>query len=403
MDPTDLDARRMAMSGRPVLESARVVATLQDAIADAGLAIATTRRAGKNRGPFLDVRAAAERAVRAAGAGNGVALVFGREDAGLTTAELDACHLLARIPADPEYPSQTGARADGRDLTQAWTSRSAGSAYVWNREQLEALDLAQTDRLLGLFEPSDMQWEAHRARDAAGEPSLAEMTEVALTRLARHDGGFMLMVEGGRIDHGHHAGSAFLALHDTIAFSQAVERALRLVDLDETLVVVTADHSHVFTIAGYPTRGNPILGVVVANDKAGEPKSKPALDAQGLPYTTLGYANGPGYTGASDQQPAGAKRFPHFATKVERGTAARPDLGGIDTQDPFFLQESTVPTKGETHGGEDVAIYAGGPGSALFHGVQEQSYIYYAIRAALAWREPRGRGSWFRRLGGSER
>ena len=54
---------------------------------------------------------------------------------------------------------------------------------------------------------------------------------------------------------------------------------------------------------------------------------------------------------------------------------------------PDYLQESTVPARNETHGGEDVPIYATGPGAALFHGVQEQSYVYYAIVEALGWAE----------------
>jgi alkaline phosphatase len=37
----------------------------------------------------------------------------------------------------------------------------------------------------------------------------------------------------------------------------------------------------------------------------------------------------------------------------------------------------------EAHGGEDVALFAGGPGAQLFHGVQEQSYVFYVMRAAL--------------------
>jgi alkaline phosphatase len=170
-----------------------------------------------------------------------------------------------------------------------------------------------------------------------------------------------------------------------VAFSRAVDYVLENVDLAETLVVVTADHSHVFTMAGYPTRGNPILGLVVENDATGSAGEDPTLDAQGLPYTTLGYANGPGHTGASDAQPAGAKRFPHFPQRVEPGTARRTDLRKVDVQGPLHLQESAVPRTSETHGGEDVAIYAGGAGAALFHGVQEQSYVYHGIVGALGW------------------
>ncbi len=212
---------------------------------------------------------------------------------------------------DPEYPDQRGRRADGRDLAGAWQSARPGRAYVWNRAQLFALDLAKTPQVLGLFEPSHMQYETDRARDRAGEPSLAEMTGIAIDRLARERKGYVLLVEAGRIDHGHHASSAYLALHDAVALSAAVDAALSRVNLRETLVVVTADHSHTFTLGGYPARGNPILGLVRGNDARGEPNGEPMLDATGRPYTTLGYANGPGYTGASDSQREGVKRFPH--------------------------------------------------------------------------------------------
>ena len=49
------------------------------------------------------------------------------------------------------------------------------------------------------------------------------------------------------------------------------------------------------------------------------------------------------------------------------------------------MQEATVPLASETHAGEDVPIYAGGPRAALFHGVREQHYIYHAMVEALGW------------------
>ncbi len=286
---------------------------------------------------------------------------------------------------DPEYPDQHGRRRDGRDLVAAWRAAAPGRTSVWNRDQLLAPETAAARQVLGLFDPSHMQFEAQRERDPAGEPSLAEMTTFAIDHLSRNEKGYVLLVEGGRIDHGHHAGSAYLALHDAIALSQAVEAALVRVDLTDTLVVVTADHSHVFSIAGYPSRGNPILGLVRVNDERGAPSGELARDASGLPYTTLGYQNGPGYTGASDAQPEGPKHFPHEPKRVSGITRGRPDLTAVDTTDPDYLQESAVPLRSETHGGEDVPLYAGGPGAQLFHGVQEQSYVYYAMAAALGW------------------
>ena len=286
---------------------------------------------------------------------------------------------------DPEYPEQHGERLDGRDLRNEWLAKGPERRFVWNRAGFAALDPKASPRVLGLFEPSHMKFETQRASDPAGEPSLAEMTAMALDILKQSKKGYVLMVEGGRIDHGHHAGSAYLALHEAVEFSQAVQTALERVDLADTLVVVTADHSHTLTISGYPQRGNPILGLVVSPQEDGKPGSAPTPDLAGRPYTTLSYANGPGNASATDQQPAGPKRFPHRATKASADPTARPDLTHVDTKDPSYLQESAVPLQSETHGGEDVAIYAGGPGAQLFHGVQEQNYIFHAISAALGW------------------
>lgn len=65
---------------------------------------------------------------------------------------------------------------------------------------------------------------------------------------------------GGRIDHSHHFNNAHRALIDTLAFEDAVDTALEMTRSDDTLIVVTSDHSHVFAFGGYPKRGNPILG-----------------------------------------------------------------------------------------------------------------------------------------------
>jgi alkaline phosphatase len=199
----------------------------------------------------------------------------------------------------------------------------------------------------------------------------------------------LLVVEAGRIDHAHHGSNAYHALHDTVELSHAVTAALNRVDLDETLLIVTADHDHTFTIAGYPARGNPILGLVYPPDANGEPTK----DGRGRPFTTLGYANGPGWIGPSKDQRQGAKRHPHFPKRFTGDAGRRPTLKSKDTQRPDYLQESAIPLHTETHAGHDVPIYAGGPGAHLFHGVQEQSYIFHVIMEAL--KPETKKRSWF--------
>ena len=275
--------------------------------------------------------------------------------------------------ADPEDGGK-GERQDGRDLTLEWLAKYDNSAYVWNKAQFDAVDVDGTEHLLGLFNMSHMRYEADRGNDAGGEPSLTEMTEKSIDILSKNPKGYFLMVEAGRIDHGHHAGSAFNALTDTIAFSKAVQKAVDMAG-DDTLIIVTADHSHVFTIAGYPTRGNPILGKVVQNDASGKPEDSPALDKAGLPYTTVGYTNGLGFADLGDEANADTRY----------GEAAKPgrmDLNDVDTESTGYHQESLVHLGSETHGAEDVAIYATGPGSNMVHGVMEQNVIYHIMRKA---------------------
>lgn len=289
---------------------------------------------------------------------------------------------------DPEYPTVAGRRTDGRDLTAEWTQKYRNASYVWNKQQFEAINPWRTEHLLGLFEPSHVKYENDRATDPAGEPSLADMTRKAVQILGKNKKGFYLMVEAGRIDHAHHAGNAYRALTDTIQLAEAVKVAQELTRDEETLIIVTADHSHTLTIGGYPSRGNPILGK--ADSGLGLIGiSDLALDSLRLPYTTLGYQNGPGWTGGFQRREllatpsnGGAEGY---AQSTYTGSALRPDLTQVDTAAPNYLQEAVVPMGSETHSGEEVGIYATGPRAYLFRGIMEQNAIYHVMADALGF------------------
>jgi alkaline phosphatase len=261
---------------------------------------------------------------------------------------------------DPEYPGKASDRKDQRDLIAEWMAKPAHK-YIIDRAGFETEDFASDDKILALFQPSHMEYELDRADDPSGEPSIAEMTRAAITRLSQDKDGYVLLVEGGRIDHAHHAGNAARALEEADQFDQAVQTALDMTNPDDTLIIVTADHSHTLTISGYAKRGNPILGLS-STSLDGTPDK--AVD--GKPYTTLGYMNGPGACRPTD----------------EGLDCTRQDLTNVDTTDKDFLQQSAYPMWSETHGGDDVAIFATGPGSELISGVMEQNEIFQVMGRA---------------------
>jgi len=169
-------------------------------------------------------------------------------------------------------------------------------------------------------------------------------------------------------------------LQDTLAFADAVKVADDLTVDDDTLIIVTADHGHVMEFSGYPSRGNPILGKAAYMNSKGERVLM--RDATGKPYTTLSYLNGPGYPGASDQQKAGPKTYPHDP-RTYRDAKTRPNLENVNTEDKNYLQESGIPASSETHSGTDVPVYAKGPAAHLLTGVYEQNYIFHVMQHAL--------------------
>lgn len=245
---------------------------------------------------------------------------------------------------------EKGHRKDGRDLIDEWQrekqARRANASYVWDRKGLLGVDANNTDFLLGLFDSSHMEY--HMVANPDTEPTLAEMVRAAVRVLGKADQGFFLFVEGGKIDLAHHKTRARRALDETIEFSKAVKMAQELTSPQDTLIVVTADHAHTMSISGYPTRGNDILGIAGMSN----------VDKK--PFTTINYANGPGY-------------------KRPTKSGGRYDLTGDDMESDKYAYPAVFPRETETHGGDDVAIFALGPWAHLLTGSLEQNVIPYVM------------------------
>lgn len=252
---------------------------------------------------------------------------------------------------------RNGERTDGRNLIEEWLeerSKEGKAKYVSHKGELDSVDIKNTDYLLGLFEHDHCMYRLDILNNKLEEqePLLTHMTETAIKMLQKEDNGFFLLVEGGRIDHAHHSNYARKSLDETAEFARAIELARRMTNEDDTLIVVTSDHSHVFTYAGYPWRHNDILGPVGYNARDGKP------------FETVSYGNGPGYGRTFDQD-------------GERADMTNDDFTNINRR-----YSAMVPLSSETHAGEDVGVYANGPYSHLFQGSYEQSDIPIAMAFA---------------------
>ena len=271
-------------------------------------------------------------------------------------------HFLAK--GDP----QGSARSDSRDLTAELKAK--GYTYVTTQTALSATP-ASTTKLLGLFNRSHMNFDLDRA--GTTEPSLAEMTSKAIDVLQKNPKGYFLMVEGGRIDQALHPTLARKALQDAKAFDDTVAAVIAKVkaidpEMKNTLIVVTADHDHTLVLNGYSaltgktTDTNPgVLGLM----RDFTDPSKPALDADGMPFTNLVFGNG--------------------ESRVNTARSAMAPLTDTVVFDKNYHQEAAVQMTagGETHGGADVFLGAMGLNAQQFHGLMDNTKVFSLVKNAV--------------------
>ncbi|HZH98273.1 MAG TPA: alkaline phosphatase, partial [Fimbriimonadaceae bacterium] len=133
-------------------------------------------------------------------------------------------------------------RKDKRDLYAEF--QKAGFKVARSRQQLESL---RSGKALGIFSESHLPFSVDWDNDAKLQsevPTLAEMAKTAIQNLKGSSNGFLLQIEGGKVDHAAHGNDLAGMIYDQIAFEEAVRVAVEfaLAD-DETLVIITADHA----------------------------------------------------------------------------------------------------------------------------------------------------------------
>ncbi|KAK8762955.1 hypothetical protein V5799_034442 [Amblyomma americanum] len=249
------------------------------------------------------------------------------------------------VPEEAAQSGQPGRRPDSRNLIEEWSHlkqadrMSAHVCTTW--KDIDDLDPARAETVLALLASGDLPYE-DLDDIRQGRSRLAKLTEKAIQILSKNPDGFLLLVEAGQIDKGHHETLAQRSLAEVLSLDLAVSKAVQMTRPDETLIVVTADHGHTFVMGGKPHRGANIFG----------------LDDKQVPRTVLNYAVGPGY-------------HQDYSNLTLDATS------NVD-----FAFPSVYGEKAGTHSGEDVAVFAYGPYAHLFSGVHEQTYIYEVIRYA---------------------
>ncbi|XP_020812212.1 alkaline phosphatase, tissue-nonspecific isozyme [Drosophila serrata] len=240
-------------------------------------------------------------------------------------------------------------RRDGKDLLLQWRQTNPQGCYC--RSLTELKNCSGNGSLLGIFGDSHMPYHLAATKE---QPRLSDLTAAALEKLeqqSRVNGrGYVVFIEGGRIDHGHHETRVGYALDETLEFDEAVETALRMTDPQETLLVVTSDHSHTLTMAGAANRGTSILGM----------DEQLQRDLDGVPYSTLNYAVGKWQS--SDN--AGRRMSPKKKLS------------------PTSFTPSFIKGRKGVHAGEDVVVFAMGPQAHLFGGIMEQNLLPHLMSYA---------------------
>ena len=294
--------------------------------------------------------------------------------------------------------------------------QKAGFTYAANSTQLKAAP-ASTTKLLGLFAFSNMNVAADKIDGRRGSPAvvnefgfpdqpmLDEMTDAALTILAKNPAGFVLMVEGASIDKQAHNMDTDRWILETIEFDRAIARAKAFAAANpDTLVLITADHecagvniigASTVTQASLNSRANSGGGaaqlrdpyVVGTYDLAGFPIY--GIQPDGYPATTnpdrkmlIGYAAGSDRyeDWQSNPRPIQDTQQPFNSTAPLNSYPADPTKR--KTAGGFFIA-GQVPGTSAVHTASDIPLSAYGRGAALFTGTMDNTDVFFRTMKAV--------------------
>jgi alkaline phosphatase len=296
-------------------------------------------------------------------------------------------------------PQKTAGSKRKDDIDYIARFKDAGYTLVTSKTELAAA--GKDGRMLGLFHPSNMDGTLDQKFLKKGtvpqfpdQPDLPEMTKAALDTLSKNENGFFLMVEGALIDKFEHPLDWDRAVVETITFDKSIAIAMEFAKTHpDTLIIVTADHTHGVSIIGTVDDSKPGTG----RDKVGT-------------YQNAGFPNyedkdGDGYpdsVNVSRRLAIFANNFPDyyetFAPHMDN-----PFVPAVQNEKKEYvanekykdvpgavLRVGNLPRDADTgvHSVDDVVLQAWGPGSENLKGYMENSDVFRVIAETLALGAP---------------
>ena len=156
-----------------------------------------------------------------------------------------------------------GTRVDGSNVEKMWKELPGKRKILYTRDELLALNMEDPALyVMGLFDDGYMEPQAIYPKK---EPLLSEMTASSIKLLSQNKKGYFLMVEGGQIDSFEHGNVIRLQSEEVLEFDDAIKMARQMTNKSETLIIVTADHSHAVAVGEFESKKSKITGLFLVN------------------------------------------------------------------------------------------------------------------------------------------
>lgn len=272
-------------------------------------------------------------------------------------------------------------RKDKQDLFAEFAAN--GYEVARTRDEMLAIDAAASDAaILGVFHQDGLPYALDRENDAEQKkatPSLAEMVGTAIRRLTKNPEGFVLQVEGGKVDWAAHANDVGGLLYDQLAFDEALATAVAFAEADgNTLVIVTTDHGNANPgLFGSTENFERILGFKHTNDWVlqGMDRDFTASQVRERIEHAQGYA-----INANEA----IRLLSHYVTDRDEDGLYNPYKLPFAELADIQRRYTSVGWGSTGHSGDHVEIAAYGPGSELLKPFVQNTDMHYLMLEAAA-------------------